>query len=112
MVQNEKATCLASGWSGIGRSCSGRWAFPGASAIVHKVFAAAGTRAPHPALVQLPQSWFGASDRRSRESGVCPLLKSLPRKPEHGSQQESMWGKLTAACSEVMESDQGWKGAG
>ncbi len=81
------------------------WAMasPQTSETAQKVFAAAAARDLHLALVQLPQSWFGVSDRSSRESGLyVTCLRSVLMKPEHESWLGTIWEKLTAACGDVI----------
>jgi tyrosine decarboxylase/aspartate 1-decarboxylase len=77
-----------------------------ASAKAQKVFTTACTHDLHLALVQLPQSWFGAADRRSNgEKGYVTCLRSVLMKPEHEAWLETIWEKLGAACDEIIAAE-------
>jgi tyrosine decarboxylase / aspartate 1-decarboxylase len=76
-----------------------------ASKRAEQVFAAAAHRDLHLALVQLPQSWFGAwsGSGSAGDTGgkYVTCLRSVLMKPEHEAWLSSIWEKLTAACDAV-----------
>ncbi len=70
------------------------------SELAQKVFDACARRGLHLALVQLPGSWFGTSDRAKNE-GTLTCLRSVLMKPEHEAWIDRIWERLSAACDEV-----------
>ena len=84
-----------------------------ASEAAKGVFAAAGTRDLHLALVQLPQSWMGMGmrtemgARRKTDDGLgerdhFTCLRSVLMKAEHAEWLPMIWTKLSASCDEVI----------
>jgi hypothetical protein len=75
-----------------------------ASQRAQDIFVASATRDLHLALVQLPHSLFGPVG--SAVNGVAPgqvtCLRSVLMKPEHEAWLDSIWERLTAACTDVM----------
>jgi len=72
------------------------------SNLARRVFEIAGTHHLHLALVQLPQSWFGAAGSWSRgDGGYVTCLRSVLMKPEHHAWMGAIWEKLIAACEEA-----------
>jgi hypothetical protein len=74
-----------------------------ASEWARKIFEACAARGLHLALVQLPGSWFGARGG-TENKGVLTCLRSVLMKPEHEAWMGEIWGRLSAACDEVMGS--------
>jgi tyrosine decarboxylase / aspartate 1-decarboxylase len=73
------------------------------SKLAERVFTAAAKRDLHLALVQLPQSWFGAWVGSAADTGgYVTCLRSVLMKPEHEAWLGAIWEKLTAACDEVL----------
>jgi glutamate/tyrosine decarboxylase-like PLP-dependent enzyme len=75
-----------------------------ASQLANDVFVACATRDLHLALVQLRDSWFGSLDCAANGEGVglVTCLRSVLMKPEHEAWLDRIWGRLTAACVEVV----------
>ncbi len=81
-----------------------------ASERARKVFDACAARGLHLALVQLPESWFGARGEgaisrvlRSRPGApTVACLRSVLMKPEHEAWLDEIWERLSAACAEVL----------
>jgi glutamate/tyrosine decarboxylase-like PLP-dependent enzyme len=75
-----------------------------ASQLAHKVFVACATGDLHLALVQLRDSWFGSVDcaANGEGAGLVTCLRSVLMKPEHEAWLDRIWGRLTAACAEVV----------
>ena len=73
-----------------------------ASEQTRKVFDACARRGLHLALVQLPGSWFGEADRANNDPSVVTCLRSVLMKPEHEAWMGEIWGRLSAACEEVV----------
>jgi glutamate/tyrosine decarboxylase-like PLP-dependent enzyme len=67
-----------------------------------KVFDACAARGLHLALVQLPGKWFGAADGAKIEESTVTCLRSVLMKPEHEAWMGEIWGRLSAACGEVV----------
>jgi glutamate/tyrosine decarboxylase-like PLP-dependent enzyme len=71
------------------------------SALAQKTFEMCATRDLHLALVQLPQSWFGATEGKGENQEYVTCLRSVLMKPEHQEWLETIWEKLTASCTEI-----------
>jgi glutamate/tyrosine decarboxylase-like PLP-dependent enzyme len=73
------------------------------SQLAQKLFEACAARDLHLALVQLPLSWFAASDAnaKSGEASLVTCLRSVLMKPEHEAWLDRIWERLTAACAET-----------
>ena len=72
----------------------------GASGRARQVFDACAKRGLHLALVQLPESWFGAPGAGEKDGGTVTCLRSVLMKPEHEAWLGEIWERLTAACAE------------
>jgi glutamate/tyrosine decarboxylase-like PLP-dependent enzyme len=72
-----------------------------ASERARKVFDACAARGLHLALVQLPGSWFAATDRAKTGGASVTCLRSVLMKPEHEAWLDEIWQRLSAACAEV-----------
>jgi tyrosine decarboxylase / aspartate 1-decarboxylase len=72
------------------------------SALAQKTFELCATRDLHLALVQLPQSWFGATKAKGENQEYVTCLRSVLMKPEHQEWLETIWEKLTASCTEIL----------
>jgi tyrosine decarboxylase/aspartate 1-decarboxylase len=72
-----------------------------ASERARKAFDACAARGLHLALVQLPESWFGAPDRAKKGGASVTCLRSVMMKPEHEAWLDEIWERLSAACAEV-----------
>jgi Glutamate decarboxylase and related PLP-dependent proteins len=72
-----------------------------ASRLAHQVFDACAARDLHLALVQLPLSWFDASQSSANENTYVTCLRSALMKPEHEAWLDEIWQRLTAATDEV-----------
>ncbi len=67
------------------------------SRLAQETFVACAARQLHLALVQLPQSWFGAIGASNQYSGgYVTCLRSVLMKPEHQEWLDAIWDKLTA----------------
>ena len=73
------------------------------SQLAQRVFDACAVRDLHLALVQLPLSWFAASDGgpKSDEATLVTCLRSVLMKPEHEAWLDRIWERLTAACADT-----------
>ncbi|HEY6489828.1 MAG: aminotransferase class V-fold PLP-dependent enzyme [Terracidiphilus sp.] len=70
-----------------------------ASRCAHRTFVSCAADDLHLALVQLPQSWFGAVAGESETGdGSITCLRSVMMKPEHLEWLDTIWAKLTASC--------------
>lgn len=67
-----------------------------ASTRAQRIFDACAARDLHLALVQLPGSWFGAS-----QGGTVTCLRSVLMKPEHEAWLDRIWERLSAAAAEA-----------
>jgi glutamate/tyrosine decarboxylase-like PLP-dependent enzyme len=74
------------------------------SQLAQKVFDACAARDLHLALVQLPLSWFAASDvdAKSGEATLVTCLRSVLMKPEHEAWLDRIWQRLVAACADTI----------
>jgi tyrosine decarboxylase / aspartate 1-decarboxylase len=68
----------------------------------HRTFVECARRDLHLALVQLPQSWFGAvGGGDDVNGGSLTCLRSVLMKPEHREWLDEIWAKLIASCEAV-----------
>lgn len=71
-----------------------------ASVQAQRVFDACATRGLHLALVQLPGSWFGATESAATTDHIT-CLRSVLMKPEHEAWLDEIWQRLASACDEI-----------
>ncbi len=72
------------------------------SVLAQETFETGATRDLHPALVQLPQSWFGSMEAKGENQEYVTCLRSVLMKPEHQEWVETIWEKLTASCTKIL----------
>lgn len=72
-----------------------------ASERAQEAFVACATRDLHLALVQLPQSWFGAGEGKQGPEQNVTCLRSVLMKPEHLDWMDGIWCRLISVCGEV-----------
>ena len=75
-----------------------------ASELAQQIFAACAARDLHLALVELPLRWFrpsaGSQSGNREGSAAVTCLRSVLMKPEHEAWLDSIWERLSAACTE------------
>jgi glutamate/tyrosine decarboxylase-like PLP-dependent enzyme len=75
-----------------------------ASELAQRIFAACAARDLHLALVELPLRWFrpsaGSQSGNREGSAAVTCLRSVLMKPEHEAWLDSIWERLSAACTE------------
>jgi glutamate/tyrosine decarboxylase-like PLP-dependent enzyme len=80
------------------------------SKVAQKIFDACAMRDLHLALVQLPLSWFAASNvnANSGEETLVTCLRSVLMKPEHETWLDRIWERLAAACADAIGEQSEW----
>ncbi|HUN86313.1 MAG TPA: aminotransferase class I/II-fold pyridoxal phosphate-dependent enzyme [Terracidiphilus sp.] len=75
------------------------------SQLAQKEFDACAARKLHLALVQLPRSWFEATDEppSGGHAKYLTCLRSVLMKPEHERWLDIIWDKIDAASTEILK---------
>jgi glutamate/tyrosine decarboxylase-like PLP-dependent enzyme len=75
-----------------------------ASELAKGLFVSCATRDLHLALVELPVAWFQPHNGNVNKdsTGTVTCLRSVLMKPEHEEWLETIWLRLTSACTETM----------
>ena len=74
-----------------------------ASHLAQAAFDACAARGLHLALVQLPLNWFSPAgeDVSVPDENLVTCLRSVLMKPEHKAWLDTIWDRLSAACTDV-----------
>jgi glutamate/tyrosine decarboxylase-like PLP-dependent enzyme len=71
-----------------------------ATARAQEVFRRSADRDLHLALVQLPRSWFKASEDSEKDARALTCLRSVLMKPEHEAWLSRIWDRLSEAAND------------